>query len=90
FVFRFQNIEVSSGPDVFLYLTTDSDDPDDVDAEGSLTVIVDGADRGTFSFTGNFSQTVPDGFVSPEDYVAAVVWCDQFDVFFGSGLFVDV
>ena len=89
-LYRFVDIEVSSGPDVFLYLTTDPDDPDDVDATGSLTVIVEGAERGTFSFTGNFSQTVPDGFTTPEDYVAAVVWCDQFSVFFGSGLFEDV
>ncbi|CAM9962295.1 unnamed protein product [Ectocarpus sp. 12 AP-2014] len=87
---RFQDIEVSSGPDVFLYLTADFDDPEDVDSEGSLRVELDGAERGTFSFTGNFTDAVPEGFVSPEDYAAAVVWCDQFSVFFGSGLFEDV
>ncbi|CAM9294037.1 unnamed protein product [Ectocarpus fasciculatus] len=84
---RFQDIEVSSGPDVFLYLTADFDDPEEVDSEGSLRVELDGAERGTFSITGNFTDAVPDGFVSPEDYAAAVVWCDQFSVFFGSGDF---
>lgn len=87
---RFEDIAVSAGPDVFLYLTTDANDPDDVDAEGSLTVLVEEAERGTFSFTGTFSQDVPDDFVSPETYVAAVVWCDQFSVLFGSGLFEDI
>lgn len=88
---RFEDIEVSSGPDVYLYLTTDEDNPDDVDAEGSLRVELDDSERGTFSFTGTFTQdTLPDGFVSPSEYVAAVVWCDDFSVFFGSGLFEDV
>lgn len=73
-----------------MYLTTDEDEPEDVNAEGSLRVYVEGAERGTFSFTGTYSQAVPDGFVSPEEYVAAVVWCDEFDVLFGSGLFVDM
>lgn len=87
---RFVDIDVSSGPDVFLYLTTDPEEPENVDAAGSLTVLLEEAVRGTFSFTGDFSQTVPDGFTTPEDYVAAVVWCDDFSVLFGSGLFEDV
>ncbi|CAM9389752.1 unnamed protein product [Choristocarpus tenellus] len=89
YMLRFQEVEVSSGPDVFLYLTTDPENIVDVDAEGSLTVLVDGAERGTFSFTGNFTQAVPTGFVSPENFVAAVVWCDQFDVLFGSAALVN-
>eukprot|EP00903_Cladosiphon_okamuranus_P006076 g5989.t1 len=88
---RFEEIEVSPGPDVYLYLTTDADEPDDVDAEGSLRVELDDSERGTFSFTGTFTQTtLPEGFVSPDVYVGAVVWCDDFSVFFGSGLFEDV
>lgn len=59
---------MSSGPDVFLYFTTDESDPDDVDAEGSLRVDLDDSDRGTFSFTGTFTQTtLPDGFVNPDE-----------------------
>ena len=81
---------MSSGPDVFIYLTTDEEDPEDVDADGSLRVLVDGAEGGTFSTLGTYSQDVPDGFISPDEYVAAVVWCDQFSVYFGSGLFVDM
>lgn len=173
---RFEDIEVSPGPDVYLYLTTDASEPNDVDAEGSLRVELDDSERGTFSFTGTFTQTtLPVGFVSPDEvslgsssqipttavptvpsvhllsqdrqvlvrlycrmpmhppnanflsrlayppppsraalccapspssllhsytarnadlsfsqYVAAVVWCDDFSVFFGSGLFEDV
>lgn len=65
---RFEDIEVDPGPDVYLYLTTDEDDPDGVDAEGSLRVELDDSERGTFSFTGTFIQTtLPDGFVSPDE-----------------------
>eukprot|EP00752_Nemacystus_decipiens_P007581 g6774.t1 len=65
---RFEDIEVSPGPDVYLYLTTDESDPDDVFAEGSLRVELDDSERGTFSFTGTFTQTtLPDGFVSPDE-----------------------
>lgn len=65
---RFEDIEVSSGPDVFLYLTTDESNPNDVDAEGSVRVELDDSERGTFSFTGTFTQTtLPDGFVGPDE-----------------------
>lgn len=73
-----------------MYLTTGEDEPEDVNAEGSLRVEVEGTERGTFSVNGTYNQAVPDEFVSPEEYVAAVVWRDTLDVYIGSGLFVDM
>lgn len=64
---RFEDIEVDPGPDVFLYLTTDASDPDDVDADGTLRVELDESVEGTFSFTGTFTNTVPDDFVAPDE-----------------------
>lgn len=67
YICRFEDIEVSAGPDVFLYLTTDADNPGDVDAEGSIRVELDNSERGTFSFTGTFTQETVPGFVSPNE-----------------------
>ncbi|CAN0415301.1 unnamed protein product, partial [Hapterophycus canaliculatus] len=70
---RFEDIEVSEGPDVYLYLTTDVDEPEEVGGEGSIRVELDGPERGTFSFTGTFTQeTLPDGFGAPEQVCFAV------------------
>ncbi|CAN0093253.1 unnamed protein product [Discosporangium mesarthrocarpum] len=82
----FTDIDVSPGPDVVLYLTTDPLDPEDVDAEGSLKVLLSQTPGGSFSFTGNFNEPVPDEFENPQRYVAAVVWCDQFNALFGSAI----
>lgn len=59
---------MSAGPDVFLYITTGEDDPDDVSFEGSLRVVLDESERGTFSFTGSFTQLdLPEGFTTPDE-----------------------
>lgn len=74
-----------------MYLTAGEDEPEDVNAEGSLMVEMEGTERGTFSVNGTYTQAVPEEFMSPEKYVAAVVRRDTLDnINIGCGLFVEI
>mmetsp|Transcript_35957 Transcript_35957/g.70764 ORF Transcript_35957/g.70764 Transcript_35957/m.70764 type:complete len:289 (-) Transcript_35957:16-882(-) len=76
----FEDIEVSAGPDVVLYLSPRTDARN---VDGALTISIDGRPAGTFSREGSFTQDLPDGF-DPAGYNSAVVWCRRFGVLFGT------
>lgn len=76
----FEDIEVSAGPDVVLYLSPGTDARN---VDGALEISIDGRPAGTFSKEGSFSQDLPDGF-DPARYNSVVVWCRRFGVLFGT------
>ncbi|CAM9248404.1 unnamed protein product [Chrysoparadoxa australica] len=79
----FQNVGVSPGPDVHLYLTTYTN-PKNIDYAD--IVYLDNNlphERGLFTKQGNFQQQLWDDFDYTK-YKAAVVWCRAFDVVWGN------
>ena len=68
---RLENFESTNGPDLFVYLATDTDATDFVDL-GRL--------KGN---KGNQNYEIPEG-TNPEDYSHVLIWCKQFGVLFGS------
>lgn len=81
FVMRFNDIEVQSGPDVFLYLTP-NEAPNDVSTEGTIRIELDAIPGGFFAQEGTFRQALPDG-VDGTKFNGANVWCRRFGATFG-------
>ncbi len=75
FILRFEDFSIRNGPDLFVYLTSDPDEPSaDAVRLGELKA-TDGA----------FNYEVPAGTdVSTLQY--AMVWCDRFSVLFATAL----
>lgn len=82
---RFQDYEQTQGPDVYIYLTpaADPDSTSEVEGQGLRVLVEGGADGGESTVEGDFDQRLPEGF-DPTRYQGVAVWCDQFNVLFGS------
>ena len=73
FTLRFEEFSVRNGPDLYVYLSTESEDYGD----GSLEL-------GTLKATdGAFNYDLPPG-TDLSRYKSAIVWCKQFSVLFAS------
>ena len=70
-ILRFENFETVNGPDLFIYLSTDTDASDFVNL---------GEIKGT---KGNINYEIPDG-TDLEKYDKVLVWCRAFRVLFSS------
>jgi Electron transfer DM13 len=68
---RFENFEVTNGPNLFVYLATDKNVSDFVDL-GVLKANI-----------GNQNYEIPDG-TDLAKYKTVVIWCKAFSVLFGS------
>jgi hypothetical protein len=81
---RFVDYEQTQGPDVYVYVTEDSD-PDTTDeVETQLRVRIDGgADGGESTKQGTFVQRLPADF-DPASVNGVAIWCDRFDTPFGA------
>ncbi len=73
---RFEDFEVTNGPDLYVYLTK-NDTPD-----GSLEGLGDFIDFGRLKGNkGNQNYEIEESI--PSDYDTVVIWCKQFGVLFG-------
>ena len=82
---RFIDYEQTQGPDVFVYLTEATRWDRDTVESGLLVRIDGGADGGESTKTGTFHQALPSDF-DPTRYRGVAIWCDRFDVLFGSAV----
>jgi hypothetical protein len=70
-VLRLENLRVTNGPDLYIYLSTDKQASDFVDL-GRLK-----------ANSGNQNYDIPDG-IDLSKYNTVLIWCKQFSVLFGS------
>lgn len=77
---RFEDYEATDGPDVYIYLVRGATDT--VDADDVKVLVPEGKD-GHATLRGNFNVPLPAG-MDWTSYDGIVVWCDRFDVEFGS------
>ncbi|MGQ0535320.1 MAG: DM13 domain-containing protein [Methanobacteriota archaeon] len=82
---RFEDYEATDGPDVFFYVVEKGQDPASANPEtyGMKVLAPGGADGGEATLRGNFNVPLPAGFDAAR-YGGVAVWCDQFNVLFGS------
>jgi len=71
YTLRFEAFSVQNGPDLYVYLSPDSDGYSDGALELGTLKATDGA----------FGYELPEG-VDPADFESAVIWCKQFEVLF--------
>lgn len=80
----FENIEVPSAPDAFLYLSIN----DDRSVDGDNLIPIDDAGRGRFVKTGTFVQKLDDDIdINQFTNGSFIVWCERFSIFLGGGEF---
>lgn len=75
---RFEDYEATDGPDVYYYLAR-SGEP----IESGIRVLVPGGNEGRATLRGNFNVPL-EGAMDWTTYDTIVVWCDRFDVTFGT------
>lgn len=81
---RFEDFEMTSGPDVFLYLTPSSDADTGAEIGAGIRVRIDGGEGdGELTKRGTFSQRLPDG-LDLDMYKGVAAWCDRFHVPFAT------
>jgi len=80
----FEDIEVPSAPDAFLYLSIN----DDRSVDGDNLIPIDDAGRGRFVKTGTFVQKLDDDIdINLFTNGSFIVWCRRFGLFLGGGAF---
>lgn len=80
---RFEDYEATDGPDVYFYVVKGATDT--VDGDDVKVLVPEGTD-GHATLRGNFNVPLPPG-MDWSAYDGVVVWCDRFDVEFGSAAF---
>lgn len=76
YVLRVENFSVRNGPDLFVYLSTSADGY----GEGGINL------GGLKATDGAFNYEIPAG-TDISQFRSAIVWCDAFDVLFGTAAF---
>lgn len=88
---QFTDFEMTSGPDVYLYLTP-SDTPrstSDVEGDGlRIDVSTSGDPDAHLNERGSFLVPLDMDLATLDQYGAAAAWCDDFNVLFGSAALV--
>lgn len=80
---RFEDYEATDGPDVYFYLVKG-----DGAVEEGYRVLVPGGEEGRATLRGNFNVPLEGDAMDWSAYDGVVVWCDRFDVRFGSATLV--
>lgn len=81
---RFEDYEATAGPDVYFFLArADADGYGDLESTGLRVRVPGGEEDGRATLRGNFNVPLPAGF-SPAAWGEVAVWCDRFNVLFGS------
>lgn len=84
---RFTDFDVTSGPDLYLYLTPKANPASTGDVEGDgmrIPVVTDQDKDAHINERGTFFVPVDLSLVELERYQGAAIWCDRFNVLFGS------
>lgn len=87
---HFQDFDLTSGPDVYLYLTKTADPQSTADVEGAgvrIDVVTEADSDARLNERGNFFVKLDMSLEALAEYEAAVAWCDDFNVLFGSAAF---
>ena len=90
YALRFEDFQMTNGPDVFHYLTSpggvcDPCSTQEVEGDGAVLKLQCGSNAdadGRAVKRGNFNTVLPGG-IKPLDFTHVVQWCDAFDVQFG-------
>ncbi len=80
---RFENVEQTQGPDVYLYLTKAPDAWGRADHAAAAKILVPQGDDGQFTARGTFNVEIPSG-IDVSEYAGVLTWCDRFGVAFSS------
>jgi hypothetical protein len=88
---RFEGYDATDGPDVYLYLTRKPHDESTAGVEGDgARVLVPGGKEGRATLRGNFNVRLPDDGTDWAAFEGATMWCDRFNVPFGSAALEEV
>jgi len=85
-VLRFEDYEATAGPAVYFYLTRAGAAPDAQGIEGEGLLVRTPTTTGQATLRGDFNLEIPEG-VDVARYDGVAVWCERFDVLFGSATF---
>lgn len=81
---RFEGYDATAGPDVYFFLSRVAEPRTTQEVEGGVKLLVPGGDQdGEATLRGAFNVPLPAGF-DPAAWSSVAVWCDNFDVLFGS------
>ncbi len=83
YMLRFEDVQQTQGPDVYLYLTREPDATDKSAVTAGLKVLLPQDSDGQFTARGSFNVPLPADF-DPEAWGGITTWCDRFGVPFSS------